>query len=400
MNDFNNILIVGMGISGQSLKNLCEDQKWNFQCYDDKNPTEINWNNVKFIYFSPGIIIKNHHFSKIVHEKQIEIVNDMDLFYQCNNKAIYIGVTGTAGKTTTVKLIHHFFNVANIQSNLAGNIGIPIFDKYKLPYQIFEVSSFQLETMKTIRFDRAVITNISEDHLNRHETMENYQNLKLKIFAKDLNKNQKFYFEKTNFIEKENLLELIEIPENFNNSRLNSEHNRKNVQIAASIVKSLNIEPNFESLKDFQLPSYRQEEIYNNGETIIINDSKATNIAAVLSAIKSLKEKYNDFSIVWIAGGILKINDLTNLIKASNEIKWGFFFGKDKEIFLNTFENQIKNIEIFDSIEGSLKRAIDLNEKKVILFSPLGASFDQFSGYMERGDFFNKTVFNLLKIEK
>ena len=121
---------------------------------------------------------------KKAKKENVEIVNDIELFFRFNPEEKYIGVTGTNGKSTTVCLLSHIFKKLKINNSLSGNIGKPVFDlkKFKKSFNILEISSFQLELMKRTRLNVAVLLNISKDHIERHGSFEKYIAEKIKIF--------------------------------------------------------------------------------------------------------------------------------------------------------------------------------------------------------------------------
>ena len=136
---------------------------------------------------SPGITSsgkKRHIIIKKAEKKKIEIVNDIELFYRFNPEENFIGITGTNGKSTTATLLHHILKKLKIHNNLGGNIGRPVFDLKKINQSvcILEISSFQLELMKRVRFKIAALLNISRDHIERHESFAKYISEKIKIF--------------------------------------------------------------------------------------------------------------------------------------------------------------------------------------------------------------------------
>ena len=112
------------------------------------------------------------------------MINDLELFFRLNQSNNCIGITGTNGKSTTVSLIHHVLNKLKIDNRLGGNIGKPVFD-LKIPFNgfyILEISSYQLELMKSSKFKIGIILNISKDHMDRHNSFKKYISEKFKIF--------------------------------------------------------------------------------------------------------------------------------------------------------------------------------------------------------------------------
>ena len=196
------IIIYGLGISGiscakyvaQNLANkliLSDDNIDNL--YKTKNnlksinqniefiePNNLKFGNNNIIICSPGIAIFDpaHPILLDAKKKGAQIICDIELFYSLNNKQNYIAITGTNGKSTCTTLTYHIFNELNINCQMGGNIGIPIFDliqdkDQKINY-ILEISSYQLDLLVNSKFNIAAITNIAFDHIERYKNIENY----------------------------------------------------------------------------------------------------------------------------------------------------------------------------------------------------------------------------------
>jgi len=159
-------------------------------------------NFIDFIVVSPGINIRECYLKNFLVKNKAKIITDLDIFYNFNKNSQIISVTGTNGKSTTCKLLEVVFKKAGYKTHLVGNIGEPILSLKKLNTKtviIVEVSSYQLEYTQHFKSNHAAILNISPDHMERHRTMENYINAKIKILKfqsfKDhsyLNLNNKF----------------------------------------------------------------------------------------------------------------------------------------------------------------------------------------------------------------
>ena len=146
---------------------------------------------VDYIVLSPGINLNNAQFRKEILANKSKIISDLDLFYMFNSSMKSIVVTGTNGKSTTCKIIHHVLKKNKINSILGGNIGKPILSlNFKEnSYVIIEASSFQLAYSNFVKPNFAIILNISNDHLDWHKSMNNYINSKFKIFSLQKKKN-------------------------------------------------------------------------------------------------------------------------------------------------------------------------------------------------------------------
>ena len=210
------ILIYGFAKSGLATLKFLKKIKSEIYCWDDnsfvrksiKKKYLLNFKKkltndfIDFIVVSPGINIRHCYLKNFLAKNRAKIITDLDIFYNLNKNSQIISVTGTNGKSTTCKLLEAVFKKAGHKTHLVGNIGEPILSLKKLNKKaiiIVEVSSYQLEYTQHFKSNHAVILNISPDHMERHKTMTNYINAKIKIIkfqsSKDhsyLNLNNKF----------------------------------------------------------------------------------------------------------------------------------------------------------------------------------------------------------------
>ena len=194
-------LILGYGSTGQDIEQYLISQNKNYLIHDDKEDIDKKYkfstesiNNIETIFVSPGVK-KDHEILRMASSSGIKIMTDIELFSEKNNLKL-IGVTGTNGKTSFVTLLDKILNKYDIKSKTAGNIGNSplnlISDSNDLDYLILELSSFQLTHMNKIELEMAVVLNIYQDHIDWHETFEQYVFSKLKIF--NFSTNQKYNF--------------------------------------------------------------------------------------------------------------------------------------------------------------------------------------------------------------
>ena len=421
-----NVGILGAGLSGIAAAKILVNSKANIFIFDDKKdkPDFINdncWKNYKLwpwktlttLVVSPGIPIntKNKHLAiKLAIRNKIKIINEIDLFFQTKPEAKIIGVTGTNGKSTTVALLFHILNFNKIKCVIGGNYGFPaceINDPGKNGIIILELSSYQLDGAKELSLDLATITNITKDHLDYHETFENYKFSKLKII-KFLKENGTFILDTDNKLLDETVNEnnfksinIIKIkkdePYNYvnDNEYLQGAHNESNKSIAVSIAKYLNI--NLEkislAINNFKGLPHRMEPLYTSDRIKIINDSKSTNGEATAAALKSFE------NIFWIAGGQPKSDGIGEAKNFLDKVKEVFLIGQSTDFFCKEISKFKKDLQIHDCL--SLERATELAFKKaensnlqnyVILLSPSAASFDQYVNFEDRGNKFKEIV--------
>ena len=192
----NSYAIYGLGLSGSStLRFLKKKNVKKIYTWDDKknknDKAKFNLfkkvlDKVDYIVISPGINIQKTKFKFKLFQNKKKIITDLDLFFMQKISKKSIVVTGTNGKSTTCKLIQHILKTNTLDAQLGGNIGRPILDlKIKRKsIVIIEASSFQLAYTKFIKPTFAVILNITNDHLDWHKTIANYENSKFKVFSK------------------------------------------------------------------------------------------------------------------------------------------------------------------------------------------------------------------------
>lgn len=454
------IAVFGIGISGLSLINYLlernkrviaiddkpsalEDLKNRYQnkkdflqniefCFDKK---AINWQEVEFLVVSPSVPLKYpkpHEIVELANQNNCPIIGDIELFYRFNNIKNFIGITGTNGKSTTTALTGHIFKESGVNSEVGGNIGIPCFDLGEAENYIFEVSSYQLDLIEKTKFHIGAILNVTPDHLDRHKDMNGYIEAKKRIFlnqSKDdillLNLENKACFDiyqelkKSDFkgqifaISLENQedssicflgdkifnkitnkeIEIGELP------YLKGDHNKQNLLFAYSIAyfSKISDEKIVKAVKSFSGLKHRAQPIAKIKNVNFINDSKATNVESTICALGSYDK------IFWIAGGISKTNDLSELKPYLERIDKAFLIGKDQQIFADFLEENKKEYYICDNLDKAFKNACDIAFKQNydlnILLSPACASFDQWKNFEERGDYFCQLV-NKISHEK
>lgn len=183
-------LIVGFSKTGKALKKFLEEKGEIVKIYDDNIDTYSNLEltNINIAVLSPGISMDSK-IVKTIREKNIKIVGELDVAYKYFNENI-IAITGTNGKTTVTLLIEHILKYCGFDARACGNVGIPfvsIIEEKKDIIPVVEVSSFQLETSRNFRPRIGICLNITEDHLERHKSFENYVSIKKKIFKNQTN---------------------------------------------------------------------------------------------------------------------------------------------------------------------------------------------------------------------
>ena len=399
-------LIYGFGISGKSISKYLKRKKVYYKIYDDyldlsKNKDSIDLGyfkkNIKlFDYFvvSPSIKIDKKHIL-FAHQKKILI--DLDFLSLELNNQIVIGVTGTEGKSTICfylfQYLSNFYNPIII-----GNYGNTILDKHniqnllnKTKVIIVELSSYQLDKIKYLRLNHAVITNIYPDHLRYHGSFLNYVKSKFKIQSLLVDNG---YLHISN-LDKRKYSKLIKInPNNINSiSNLNIKNkifgfdiHLHNEYISQRILLTSGLKYN-QNIKLKNLP-FRNELIDNESDFMIINDSKSTNLENSLLKINQINLNQK----IIILGGIPKKS-----INKKNKVKNSLvlIFGPNRFSIVEKLDFNNSKFFTFIDLERLFKflnAVIHQLKIDIILFSPGGESFDQFKNYSHRGLIFNKYI--------
>ncbi len=356
--------------------------------------------------------------------KGILVISEIEFAAQFTNAAL-VGITGSNGKTTTALLTHHLLK-DELNVGLAGNIGDSFalqvaeakFDNY-----VLELSSFQLDGIIDFKPHIAVITNLSEDHLDRYEYQyEKYIASKFRITKNQTASDYLIYdaddieiekylkthpvqatllpFSLTKKIKKGVCLDDNNIKLTINNETfimpiqnivLQGKHNVKNAMAAATVANLLKIRKATirESLSDFQGVEHRLERVLKIQNVQYINDSKATNVNAVFYALDSMNSP-----TVWIVGGVDKGNDYADLLPLVHEkVRAIICLGAGNEKIKNVFNGTVEVLTEAQSMQEAVKMAYMLAEKgDNVLLSPACASFDLFENYEDRGRQFKNAV--------
>jgi len=412
--------IYGLGSTGKSVVNFIR-RKSDFKYYvwDDyvKSKKKIKKKNftkkldaVDFIVISPGISLKKAKLKRELIRNKHKIITDIDLFYLFNPKIKSIVVTGTNGKSTTCKILEHVLRKNKINVRLGGNIGTPVLDLdlRKKPLAIIEASSFQLAYSKFVKPDYAIILNITNDHLDWHNSFKEYTNSKFKIFSNQIKNNYAFIDDKA-LIKKykkgkyKGKLKIVSakkykmIKKLIKNDYLNSEANEQNMSFVYAISKIFKIKKKLliDSLKSFKGLQHRQEIFYKEKNKVFINDSKATSFEASKMALR------NNKNIFWIVGGLPKKDDKFRLGEVKRNIIKTYIVGKSMNIFKRKLKGKV-NIQLCKTLKNAIvsifKDTKNLKDTRItILLSPSSASYDQFRNFEERGNYFKKLIIKKFK---
>lgn len=400
---------------------------YNGQIFDLLGTENVNLDNIEIIITSPGVPLTNPIIQEAVKRK-IEVIGDIELFYRLRPDITYIAITGTDGKTTTTNLTYKVLNSYLPNTFIGGNVGIPIFSLYEknIKNLVLEVSSFQIDTTTIFKPRIGVITNIAKDHLDRYNSFEDYIKSKFALFKNStsqdiviLNKSlislydvskivgEKIFFSayrgKENFSDEEVYLDGCWVCMNgeriidTNKVKLLGKHNIENIMVAVAVGMKMGVPRELiqEVIYSFEPLPHRMEFVAEIDGVRYINDSKATTINAMVSAIKSL-----DNPIILIVGGLDKGMDFSEAIETiKSKVKYVIAIGNTKEmIFSSLIGNGFDKCYKASSLEEAIIKAKEVSSSgDIVLFSPAYASFDMFKNYEHRGECFKNIVLSMDK---
>ncbi len=377
---------------------------------------------------SPGIPHANPMVQSIM-AKGIPIISEIEFAYRYKGDSRIVGITGSNGKTTTTALMYHICVTGGLDAALVGNIGTSIAKQIALdpkPWYVVEISSFQLDDIHTFRPDIAIITNITEDHLDRYGyVFENYIDAKFKITKnqtaadvfiycaddpitmKYINQytihSNPFPFTMRQEIQQGAYMKdgemIIQTGEekmqmSIYDFALKGKHNQYNSMaagLAASVI-GLRKDKIRDAIQSFDALEHRMETVATVRGVTFINDSKATNVNSTWYALESM-----DKPTILILGGVDKGNDyneLRDLVK--EKVKAIVCMGLDNTKIIEAFQHDVEIMASTSSAAEAVHTAFHLaNKGDVVLLSPACASFDLFTNYEDRGRQFKESVKNL-----
>ena len=435
-----NCLVIGAGVTGMACQEALVNFGANSKVFDEKVKTGADIVNeipdgVELAIVSPGWRDDHMIISKL-RSGGVEILSEIDFAWQVKQVLApsqkWIALTGTNGKTTTIKLVESIFKAANINGVACGNVGETVIAsvcaKKPLDYLAIELSSFQIHWSNLPQYESVVVLNIAEDHIDWHGSFEAYAQAKLKLLKHSnkviLNKSDSELSRRTSSdlitwfsLDTPNAGELgvvenLLIDRAFSASPSQANeiaelvditptvpHNVLNALAAAALALSIGIKyKDIKSgLKNFSPDHHRMELVLIKNEINWIDDSKATNPHAAAASLLS------NFKVIWIAGGLAKGASMSDLVKkCASRIKSVILIGEDRELIAKAIEEYSPKIEVVrvnqlsdaktlmkDVVSAAIKLA---QPGDTVLLAPACASMDQFDSYVQRGQLFAQAV--------
>ena len=370
------------------------------------------------VVLSPGIphlLPIPHRIATAARRSGRPILTDAELLFQAvratGSRARFVGITGTNGKSTTTALLAHILAVAGTPYAAGANLGpaalsLPLLDDRGV--YVLEMSSYMLERLETLRFDGACMLNISPDHLDRHGDMAGYLAAKRHVFDRQsagdtaivgIDDEQSVALARAlprvtrisgyahadvwchDGILRDKAGPIAEIAAA---RALPGEHNAQNAAAAAALAMALGVsrEDIALGIETFPGLAHRQEAIATIDGVRFVNDSKATNADATARAMRCYDR------MIWIAGGIAKAGGIEPLAPHFPSVAEALLIGRDAALFAETLEAHGVAHRVLETLDRAVPQAFRAAKELragVVLFSPACASFDQFSGFEERG---------------
>jgi UDP-N-acetylmuramoylalanine--D-glutamate ligase len=373
----------------------------------EKDSSEYHW-----AVLSPGIDPASR-LARNFSSREIEMISELELGSRSCEMPV-IAVTGTNGKTTTTELLAQMLNACSQRTIACGNIGKPLSEvvRERQPLDVLtvEVSSFQLEAIRTFRPSISLWLNFAPDHLDRYRSVTEYRAAKLRIFENQTDQDIAVvnaaevlpkirprritfsaYSDRADFrvsngaitYENQPVLRLSE-------TKLRGLHNIENLMatLAVGVARGLSLANMIPALRDHEPRPHRCEFVREIHGVEYVNDSKATNLDALEKALAAQTRP-----VVLIAGGKNKgfnFDPLRSLVK--NKVKSAVLIGEMAESIERSWDGAA-NCEIATSLADAVERARGLARPgDIVLFSPGTSSFDMFKSYADRGDQFRALV--------
>ena len=373
------------------------------------------WAELKALILSPGIPLthpKPHEVVEYARKADCPIIGDIELLYNACPKARYVAITGTNGKSTTTTLIAHILQSAGLTVEVGGNLGTAALSLKPLGAEgiyVLELSSYQLDLVKTTRFNVAAFLNVTPDHLDRHGDMQGYITAKKNIFERQQPEDTAVIAVEDEYTRAiadhfTSAAKLVRVKAQReldgkypldSIATLTGKHNWQNAAVAYAVCRACGVAPDviYKAMQTFSGLRHRLQLAATIGNVRFINDSKATNADATANALAPYNEIY------WIAGGKPKAGGISTLGDYFPHIVHAFLIGAAEDEFAQTLEGKVpytRSNTLKNAVQQAAAMAFkDGKQNAVVLLSPACASFDQFKSFEERGDIFCQLVSEL-----
>lgn len=382
-----------------TIKTLCSLQQIDIYAHGEQ---ELFLQRCDYILPSAGINLKPHH------QYQHKFLNELDIFYERYTKPI-IGVTGTIGKTTVTHLIHEMLEFYGLRAQIGGNIGIGLFDLLEhqeaYDYAVLELSSFQLEHAQKFTPHIAIWTNFFANHLDRHETLEEYFFAKYAILKNQNHTHHALLHESIkHYIHTAQSVPVLRAHVHYFSSHVpptvkaliaSYKTHTDHYIILYRLARLLKLDTTrlVQFFDKLETPEHRVQYIGSYQGTDFYDDSKSTVVQATQGALT----RFTDNPVILFFGGLSKgVSRKDFFATLPKNIKHIYFFGAEAAQ-LRTYSSlcQVSTSE-HATLEDAFAQCISrIQPGDIVLFSPGGASFDLFKDYKQRGKKFQELVAKL-----
>jgi UDP-N-acetylmuramoylalanine--D-glutamate ligase len=397
---------------------------------------QADWSKIAALVLAPGVPLTHpepHWIVDLAQKAGVAVIGDIELFCRERAKlapgAPFVAITGTNGKSTTTALIAHLAASAGLDAQLGGNIGTAILSLQPPRagrVHVIECSSYQIDLAPSLDPSVGILINLSEDHLDRHGTMEHYAEVKERLVAgvpsngtavvgvdddwcraiadrleqagkRVVRISVRHELSNGIYVANGRIMRtspagVTPIAELGGIGSLRGQHNAQNAACAAAAALALGLEPPAiqAGLRSFPGLAHRMEELGRRGAVLYVNDSKATNADSAAQALACFSD------IFWIAGGKPKTGGIESLRDFFPRIRKAYLIGEAAEEFAATLSPGVPR-----EIDGTLDKALAAASRDadasavaepVVLLSPACASFDQYRNFEVRGDAFRELV--------
>jgi UDP-N-acetylmuramoylalanine--D-glutamate ligase len=397
---------------------------------------KASWKNFAALVLTPGAPLTHpspHWTVLAAREAGVEVIGDIELFCRERRRhapdAPFVAITGTNGKSTTTALIAHLMRVAGYDTQMGGNIGTAILSlepPRKGRVHVIEMSSYQIDLSPSLDPSVGILINISEDHIDRHGTLEHYAAVKERLVAcvqkqgtaivgvdDGWSRNTADRIEQAGqrvvrisvknplpdgiYVERETIWRAAggarsEIAAIGGIGSLRGLHNAQNAACASAAALALGVssETLQNGLRSFPGLAHRMEQVGRRDHVLFVNDSKGTNADATAHALSSFGD------IFWIAGGKPKLGGITSLGEYFPRIRKAYLIGEAASEFAGTLGASVPH-EISETLDVAVANAARDAQASgladpVVLLSPACASFDQYRNFEIRGARFRDLV--------
>ena len=431
------VMVVGLGVSGRAAARFLGARGATLLLTDKKTDLETSqlprgevhlgfetasWlKGVDLVVTSPGIPRDSILLCEAV-ARGIPVIGELELASRFIKPPI-IGITGTNGKSTVTTMIGDILKAAGKRVFVGGNLGTPLIEAADkdVDVLVIEISSFQLEWIETFRAHVAIHLNLTDDHFERYRDLEDYGRAKARIFENQgagdfaiLNRDDPNVWK----LREKMRARVISFglaaasaggdamwPDagalffdingrrgrlDISNFKIPGRHNLANAMASASAALAMDVEPHAieQGMARFKPLSHRIEMIHERAGVRFIDDSKGTNVGAVVEALAAVSAP-----VILIAGGFDKGGEYAPLRKPLTEkVKLAIFIGAARDKMRLALDGSTR-IEVVEKLADAVKRAAEVAVAgDTVMLSPACSSFDQFKDYAERGNIFKELV--------